>query len=83
MLLYEKGIFKEPGGRGFSRAPKTIATNINQLFYRISPDSILTSALYPAFCELAYWSGKKEFARLLDEHPGETITLEIGHNEEY
>ena len=51
MLLYEKGIFEEPGRRGFNRAPKMIETNISKLFYRISPDSILTHSLYPAFCE--------------------------------
>ena len=51
MLLCEKGISGEPGRRGFNRAPKTIEINISQLFYRISPDSILTASAYPAFCE--------------------------------
>jgi len=51
MLLCEKGIFGEPGRRGFNRAPKTIETNISKLVYRISPDSILTASVYPAFCE--------------------------------
>ena len=38
----------------FNRAPKTIETNFNTLFYRISPDSILTSSWYPTFHESVF-----------------------------
>lgn len=42
----------------FKRAPKTIETNVNQLFYRISLDSILTYSWYTTFHESVFYAAR-------------------------